>query len=137
MSDMFGALGIAASGMAAERLRLDVTSANLANANTTRGTDGKPYVRQEVALQAGGVQTFSNVLTGVQVAGIVNDPSPPRRVYEPGHPDADANGYVNLPNVNSVTEMTDLIAESRSYEANTQAFETAKTLFAKTIDLLR
>lgn len=137
MSDMFGALGIAASGMAAERLRLDVTSANLANANTTRGTDGKPYVRQEVALQAGGVQTFSNVLTGVQVAGIVNDSSPPRRVYDPSHPDADASGYVSLPNINSVTEMTDLIAESRSYEANTQAFETAKTLFAKTIDLLR
>ena len=137
MSDMFGALGIAASGMAAERLRLDVTSANLANANTTRGTDGKPYVRQEVALQAGGVATFSNVLTGVQVAGIVNDPSPPRRVYDPTHPDADATGYVSLPNINSVTEMTDLIAESRSYEANTQAFETAKTLFAKTIDLLR
>ena len=137
MSDMFGALGIAASGMAAERLRLDVTSANLANANTTRGTDGKTYVRQEVALQAGGVQTFSNVLTGVQVAGIVNDSSPPRRVYDPSHPDADASGYVSLPNINSVTEMTDLIAESRSYEANTQAFETAKTLFAKTIDLLR
>ena len=137
MSDMFGALGIAASGMAAERLRLDVTSANLANANTTRGTDGKPYVRQEVALQAGGGETFSNVLTGVQVAGIVNDSSPPRRVYDPSHPDADASGYVSLPNINSVTEMTDLIAESRSYEANTQAFETAKTLFAKTIDLLR
>jgi flagellar basal-body rod protein FlgC len=137
MSDMFGALGIAASGMAAERLRLDVTSANLANADTTRGVDGKPYVRQEVALQAGGVASFSSVLTGVQVAGIVDDPSPPRRVYDPSHPDADANGYVNLPNVNSVTEMTDLIAESRSYEANTQAFQTAKTLYSKTIDILR
>jgi flagellar basal-body rod protein FlgC len=137
MSGIFGALGISASGMAAERLRLDVTSANLANADTTRGANGKPYVRQEVALQAGGVSSFSNVLTGVQVAGIVNDPSPARRVYDPSHPDADANGYVSLPNVNSVTEMTDLIAESRSYEANTQAFQTAKTLYAKTIDLLR
>ena len=137
MGGIFGALGISASGMAAERLRLDVTSANLANADTTRGANGKPYLRQEVALQAGGVPTFSNVLTGVQVAGIVNDPSPPQRVYDPSHPDADANGYVNLPNVNSVTEMTDLIAESRSYEANTQAFQTAKTLYAKTIDLLR
>ncbi len=136
MSGMFGALDIAASGMAAERLRLDVTSANLANADTTRGANGQPYVRQEVALQAGGVTSFSNVLSGVQVAGIVNDPSPPRRVYQPGHPDADANGYVNLPNVNSVTEMTDLIAESRSYEADTQAFQTAKTLYSKTLDLL-
>jgi flagellar basal-body rod protein FlgC len=136
MSDIFGALGISASGMAAERLRLDVTSANLANADTTRGTNGQPYVRQEVALQAGGVASFSNVLSGVQVAGIVNDPSPPRRVYDPSHPDADANGYVNLPNVNSVTEMTDLIDESRSYEADTQAFQTAKTLYSKTLDLL-
>jgi flagellar basal-body rod protein FlgC len=137
MGDMFGALDIAASGMSAERLRLDVTSANLANADTTRGVDGKPYVRQEVALQAGGVASFSNVLSGVQVGAIVNDPSPGRRVYDPSHPDADTNGYVNLPNVNSVTEMTDLIAESRSYEANTQAFQTAKTLYAKTLDLLR
>jgi flagellar basal-body rod protein FlgC len=136
MGDIFGAIGIAASGMAAERLRLDVTSANLANADTTRGVDGKPYVRQEVALQAGGVSTFSDMLTGVQVAGIVNDPSPPRRVYDPSHPDADANGYVNLPNVNSVTEMTDLIAESRSYEADTQALQTAKSLYSKTLDLL-
>jgi flagellar basal-body rod protein FlgC len=136
MSGIFGALGISASGMAAERMRLDVTSANLANADTTRGVDGKPYVRQEVALQAGGVASFSNTLSGVQVAGIVNDPSPPRRVYEPNHPDADKDGYVNLPNVNSVTEMTDLIAESRSYEADAQAFQTAKTIYSKTIDLL-
>jgi flagellar basal-body rod protein FlgC len=136
MSGLFGALGISASGMAAERMRLDVTSANLANADTTRGPNGQPYVRQEVALQSGGVATFSNVLTGVQVSGIVNDPSPPRRVYEPNHPDADKNGYVSLPNVNSVTEMTDLIAESRSYEADAQAFQTAKTIYSKTIDLL-
>ena len=88
MSDIFGALGISASGMSAERLRLDVTSANLANADTTRGANGQPYVRQEVSLESGGVSAFSNVLTGVQVAGIVNDPSPPRRVYEPNHPDA-------------------------------------------------
>ena len=77
------------------------------------------------------------MLGGVQVAGIVDDPSPPRRVYDPGHPDADAQGYVTLPNVNSVTEMTDLITESRSYEANTQALQTAKTLYSKTLDLLR
>lgn len=136
MSDIFGALAISASGMAAERMRLDVTSANLANADTTRGPDGRPYVRQEVSLEAGGASSFSNVLTGVQVSGIVDDPSPPRRVYEPNHPDADANGYVSLPNVNSVTEMTDLIAASRSYEADAQAFQTAKSIYSKTIDLL-
>jgi flagellar basal-body rod protein FlgC len=147
---LFGALGISASGMAAERLRMDVTAGNLANADTTRGANGGPYQRQEVVLQAAGDQSFSNALTmaqsgaqsgaepnGVQVAAIVADPSPPRRVYDPGHPDADAQGYVTLPNVNTVTEMTDLIAESRSYEANAQALQSAKTLYTKTLDILR
>lgn len=134
---MFGALRIAASGMAAERLRMDVTSANLANANSTRGADGKPYQRQEVVLQAAQGQSFDDVLNGVEVAGIVKDTAPGRRVYDPSHPDADAQGYVTLPNVSSVTEMTDLITESRSYEANTQAMQTAKSLYTKTLDILR
>jgi flagellar basal-body rod protein FlgC len=137
MTDLFGAIGISASGMAAERLRMDVTSANLANADTTRGPDGRPYQRQEVVLQAGGGPSFGDVLSGVQVAGIVGDPAPGRRVYDPGHPDADAQGYVTLPNVNTVTEMTDLITESRGYEADTQALDTAKAMYTKTLDLLR
>jgi flagellar basal-body rod protein FlgC len=134
---IFGAFRIAASGMAAERVRMDVTSANLANADTTRAANGGPYVRQEVVLQASPGQSFSDVLNGVQVAGIVNDPSPGRKVYDPGHPDADAQGYVTLPNVNSVTEMTDLITESRSYEANTQAMQMAKNMYTKTLDVLK
>lgn len=139
MSGLFGALGISASGMSAERLRMDVTAANLANADTTRGVDGKPYQRQEVVLQeAGGSgSSFSDVLNGVQVSAIVSDPTPGRKVYDPGHPDADAQGYVTLPNVSSVTEMTDLIDESRSYEANTQAMQTAKALYTKTFEVLR
>jgi flagellar basal-body rod protein FlgC len=140
MSSMFGALGISASGMAAERLRMDVTSDNLANADSTKGADGQPYQRQEVVLQAGG-QSFSDVLggvqAGVQATGIVSDPSPGREVYDPSHPDANAQGYVTLPNVNTVTEMTDLITESRSYEANVQAMNTAKQLYLKTLDVLR
>ena len=134
---LFGAIGISASGMAAERLRMDVTSANLANADTTRGPDGKPYQRQEVVLQAGGGQTFGDVLSGVEVSGIVGDPTPGRRVYDPGHPDADAQGYVTLPNVNTVTEMTDLITESRGYEADTKALEAAKAIYMKTLEILR
>lgn len=137
MSGLFAALRIAASGMSAERLRMDVTAANLANANSTRGPNGQPYQRQEVVLQAAGDGSFANVLNGVQVAGIVNDPSPARRVYDPGHPDADAQGYVTLPNVNSVTEMTDLITETRSYQANTQALQMAKSLYTKTLEVLR
>jgi flagellar basal-body rod protein FlgC len=140
VSNLFGPLNISASGMAAERLRMDVTSSNLANADSTSGANGQPYQRQEVVLQAGG-QRFADVLgnaqAGVQVAGIVNDPTPGRQVYDPSSPDANAQGYVTMPNVNTVTEMTDLITESRSYEADTQAMQTAKQLYLKTLDLLR
>ena len=143
----FGGLEISASGLTAERLRMDVTAGNLANAQTTQGANGQPYRRREVVLQeaqpAGG--SFGSILAsasaspvnGVQVAGIVEDPSDPRRVYDPGHPDADAQGYVTLPNVNPVTEMVDLISASRSYEANVTAMQSAKTLFSKTLELLR
>jgi flagellar basal-body rod protein FlgC len=140
VSNLFGALNISASGMTAERLRMDVTSDNLANADSTTGANGQPYQRQEVVLQAGG-QSFADVLgnaqAGVQVSGIVNDPTPGRQVYDPSNPDANPQGYVTMPNVNTVTEMTDLITESRSYEADTQAMTTAKQLYLKTLDLLR
>jgi flagellar basal-body rod protein FlgC len=148
---LFDALDISGSGLSAERLRMDVTAENLANAQTTRGANGQPYRRKEVVLeQAGGAQgAFGPVLgaamapdsaaapRGVQVAAIVQDSAPNRRVYDPGHPDADRNGYVSLPNVDSVTEMVDLISESRAYEANVTAMQTAKTMFSKTLDLLR
>jgi flagellar basal-body rod protein FlgC len=149
---LFDAIDVAGSGLAAERLRMDVTAGNLANAQTTQGADGQPYRRREVVLQeaqpAGG--SFGSMLTdavagtssaspvnGVQVSGVVEDQSAPRRVYDPGHPDADAQGYVSLPNVNPVTEMVDLIGASRSYEANVTAMQSAKTLFSKTLELLR
>jgi len=134
---LFGALGISASGMSAERLRMDVIAENLANANTTKGADGQPYQRKEVLLQQAQGQSFGDVLAGVQVAGIANDPSPMKKVYDPGHPDADAQGYVTMPNVNPVTEMVDLITASRSYEADTQAMNTAKTMYTKALDIIR
>ena len=133
---LFDALNVSASGMSAERLRMDVIASNLANANTTRGADGQPYRRQEVILQEKS-PSFGEVLGGVMVAGIVNDPTPPRRVYDPGHPDADKNGYVTMPNVNPVTEMVDLITSSRGYEANVTAMNAAKQMFTKTFDVLR
>jgi len=142
---LFDAIDVAGSGLAAERLRMDVTAGNLANAQTTQGANGQPYRRREVVLQEASGQSFGSLLAsassspvnGVQVAGIVEDPSDPRRVYDPGHPDADAQGYVTLPNVNPVTEMVDLISASRSYEANVTAMQTAKQLFSKTLELLR
>jgi flagellar basal-body rod protein FlgC len=150
---LFDAIDASGSGLTAERLRMDVTSENLANAETTKGADGQPYRRKEVVLQeAGGTPTsFASVLSsiqgggsssagvtnGVTVSGIVEDSTPLKRVYDPGHPDADKNGYVTMPNVNTVTEMTDLISSSRAYEANVTAMQTAKTMFSKTLDLLR
>lgn len=132
---LFDALHIAASGMTAERLRMDVIAENLANASTTRTPDGGPYRRKEVVLEERG--SFTDVLAGVRAAAIVEDPSPPRRVYDPGHPDADAQGYVTLPNVNTVTEMVDLITASRGYEADLQVMTAAKQTFLRTLDLLR
>jgi flagellar basal-body rod protein FlgC len=138
---LFDALDISASGLIAERTRMDVTSQNLANAQSSG------YKRQDVVLrEAGG--GFANVLgkaigasgdsrRGVEVAEVTTDQAEQRRVYDPGHPDADAQGYVRLPNVNAVSEMTDLISASRAYEANVTAMNTAKQMFSKTLELLR
>jgi flagellar basal-body rod protein FlgC len=155
----FDAIGIAASGLTAERVRMDVTSENLANADTTQGANGQPYQRQEVVLQqvgggfsaalsgaignAGTTGTGSGIATsgpaagGVQVAGIVGDPTPDQLVYDPGNPAANAQGYVKMPNVNPVNEMVDMIDESRSYQSDVTAMTTAKTMYEKTLDLLK
>jgi flagellar basal-body rod protein FlgC len=145
---LFGGLEISASGLTAERLRMDVTAENLANAQTTRGANGQPYRRKEVVLQEapgsfgaslskamGGGESGST--GGVQVAGVVQDSSPLKRVYDPGHPDADAQGYVSMPNVDTVTEMVDLISASRAYEATVTAMNAAKQMFSHTLELLR
>lgn len=133
---MFDSFRISASGMTAQRLWMDVIAENLANANTTRGADGKPYARKQVVLsEIPG--SFESALQGVQVTGVVDDPTPGRRVYDPGHPDADKQGYVTLPNVTPVTEMVDLISSSRGYEADTQAMNAGKAMFLKALDILR
>jgi len=146
---LFDALDISGSGLSAERLRMDVTAENLANAQTTRTATGGPYQRQEVVLAEAQPNNFQTALAGavggpssgtpaggVDVQGIVNDPAPGRLVFDPGNPDANAQGYVRMPNVNTVTEMVDLISEQRSYEANVTAMQTDKTMLSKTFDLL-
>jgi flagellar basal-body rod protein FlgC len=144
----FDAISIAASGLTAQRTRMDVTSENLANADTTQGANGQPYQRQEVVLQQVG-GGFSAALSGamgsaggpvaggVQVGGIVNDPTPDQSVYDPGNPAANAQGYVKMPNVNPVNEMVDMIDESRSYQSDVTAMTTAKQMYEKTLDLLK
>jgi flagellar basal-body rod protein FlgC len=141
---LFGGLEISASALTAERLRMDVVAENLANAQTTRGADGEPYRRKEVVLQerAGSFgASLSAAMNqrggGVEVAGIAEDQTPLKRVYDPGHPDADQDGYVAMPNVDTVTEMVDLIGAQRAYEANVTAMQAAKQMFSRTLELLR
>ena len=147
---MFDAMHISASGLTAERLRMDVIAQNLANANSTTslqpdGTYG-PYRRKEVIFRAidgagssSGISGGSARLPkgGVDIMGIVDDASPLRAVHDPGHPQADANGYVMLPNVNPVTEMVDMMTATRAYEANVTAMNAAKNMALKALDILR
>jgi flagellar basal-body rod protein FlgC len=123
---------------------MDVTAENLANAQTTKGADGQPYRRKEVVLQeipSGGfgsqLATAMGPAGGVEVSGIVQDQTAGKLVYDPGNPDANAQGYVQMPNVDTVTEMTDLIDAQRAYEANVTAMNATKQMFTKTLDLLR
>jgi flagellar basal-body rod protein FlgC len=119
---------ISGSALSAQRQRMDIIAQNIANAETTRTPQGGPYRRQQVvfALDDQG---------GVEVTQVVEDPRPPRLVYQPGHPDADAAGYVALPNVNLVEEMVDMISAMRSYEANVTAVNAAKTMAQRALDL--
>ncbi len=145
---MFQALNISATGMTAQRLRMDILSENIANVKTTRTKDGTPYVRRNVVFQEKDSTSFQAALTtqlklnhnyignGVKVTSIIEDTETPmNRVYEPSHPDADENGYVNYPNVNTVTEMTDLIDASRAYEANITAFNATKAMALKALEI--
>ena len=143
----FDAIGIAATGLTAERTRMNVTAENLANAETTVGANGQPYQRQEVVLQsvgndftstlAGAMNSNAPTPGGVEVSGIVNDPSPDQVVYDPGNPKANKQGYVKMPNVQPVTEMVDLISESNSYQADVTAMQTAKSMYSETLNLLK
>ena len=145
----FDAINVAASGLTAERVRMDVTAENLANADTTQGANGQPYQRQEVILQQVGGSNFQSALAGamgtssgaspggVEVAGIVNDATPDQLVYDPGNPSANAQGYVQMPNVSPVTEMTDMIDEQNSYQADVTAMNTAKTMYTDSLALLK
>lgn len=142
---LFSSLEISASGLSAERLRLDVIANNLANANTTRTAAGGPYRRQAAVFAAREAADFGSVLAGftsgsmagVRVAGIIQDSSPFRAKYDPSHPDANAEGYVSLPNINVVSEMVDMITATRSYEANAQAANATKSMAARALEIGR
>jgi flagellar basal-body rod protein FlgC len=143
---MFTSFDINSSGLTAQRYRMDIISENVANANTTRTGDGTPYVRKVVTFKEKDKQTpFSRVLNksmdkytgeGVKIGGVYKDTQTEMNmVYDPSHPDADENGYVTYPNVNIITEMTNLIDASRAYEANATAFNASKSMATQGLQL--
>lgn len=150
----FNAMNISASGLTAQRLRMDVISENIANVNTTRTIQGGPYRRKTVLFQEIQETPFGQLMRdtverdfgtrrrpplgmGVRVAGVVPDFAHGPMIYDPAHPDADAQGYVQMPNVNIVEEMVNMISASRSYEANITAINTAKSMMQRTLEIGR
>jgi len=141
--DLGATLAISSSGLRAQRLRMDVIAANLANAQSTRTPQGGPYRRRDVVLEAlPEGETFDELLgaapgAAVRVARVVEDRRPPRVVFDPGHPDADGQGYVAMPNVNVMTEMVDLMAATRAYEANVAAVNATKRVLEAALEIGR
>ncbi|MBU3180647.1 flagellar basal body rod protein FlgC [Clostridium psychrophilum] len=142
MNDAFMGMRISSSGLTAERLRMDTISSNVANATTTRGANGKPYIRKIAVFQENLQQeldkttgTYKTSFKGVKSVGIVNDASPLRRVYDPTNPDAGKDGYVSMPNVNITNEMADMVASTRAYEANVSAMAAEKSMFSKALEI--
>ena len=143
---LFSLLSVSASGMAAQRTRAEMLVENLANAETTRTPEGGPYKRKDVVFEARPVESqFASVFeslaspgaTGVGVREIVVDNRAPDRRYLPGHPDADADGYVSFPRINPAEDMVDLMGASRGYQANVAAIAAVKDMIQRSIDLLR
>ena len=141
--NLFGVMELSATALTAQRQRAEVATANLANAETTHTEEGGPYRRKLVVF---GQRTTpfqlaladaGRTVRGVQVREVVEDTAPPVMRYEPGHPDADPNGYVAYPNMNPVTEMADLMSATRSYQANAAAINATKQMIQSSVDLLR
>jgi flagellar basal-body rod protein FlgC len=144
--DFFSSMNVSSSALSAGRTRMNLISSNLANANTTRTPEGGPYKRKDAVYEATPVESrFNQVLDSasvqqlrqVEVSRIVEDQNPPRLQYDPGHPDANPQGYVAMPNVNVVEEMADMIGATRAYEANVTAVQAAKNMALKTLEIGR
>jgi flagellar basal-body rod protein FlgC len=141
----FNSMNISASALTAQRMRMDIISQNMANANTTRTENGEPYRRRVAVLKSIDSAPFSAYLEdakntvggGVRVTSIVEDDSPFKLDLNPGHPDADENGYVRLPNIDEVQEMIDMMTATRAYEANVTAFNATKNMALKALEIGR
>ena len=143
----FNAMNVSATGLTAQRLRMDIIAENIANANTTRTGGGGPFQRRTVVMRESQPAVFSTNLHsamnaqhlrgGVRVSRIATDRTPGPRVHDPAHPDADADGYVHMPNVNIIMEMVNMISASRSYEANVTAMDVTRNMIARTLEIGR
>lgn len=140
---MFDSFAITASGMTAQRLRLNTIASNLANVNTTRTPEGGPYRRKDVVFTSSPLD-FGDVLNatgdkrfvqGVRISSVIEDSRPFKTIYDPSHPDADKKGYVAFPNVNTAEEMVNMISASRSYEANVNAFKAGRGMIKKALEI--
>jgi flagellar basal-body rod protein FlgC len=140
---LFSSLQVSSSGMSAQRTRAELLVENMANSETTRTPEGGPYRRKDVVFSTEPqVSPFSAVFqneigTGVAVADVIQDTSAPERRYMPGHPDADATGYVAFPKMNPAEDMVDLLSASRSYQANIAAISSVKDMITRSIDIMR
>jgi len=133
---LFNVFDIAGSAMTAQSMRLNVVASNMANADSVTSSNGEPYRAKQVVFEARPLNaSMPRGAAGVAVQRVVDDPSPMRLVYDPSNPYADARGYVSLPNVNVVEEMTNMISASRSYQASVEVMNTAKTLVQRTLTL--
>jgi flagellar basal-body rod protein FlgC len=136
------AISVSASGLTAQRKRLEVLVSNLVNANTTQAAGKEPFRRKDVVFAASNPEmnfgaAFENAVQGVEISSVVSDRSEPLKRYEPGHPHADKDGYVSYPNVNPMEEMVNILSATRSYEANLQAVNMAKEMQQKTLEILK
>jgi flagellar basal-body rod protein FlgC len=139
MSTLAGAINASASALDAQRARMEVAVSNMANAESTRGPDGQPYRRREVVLETKGATSMSGHIeaAGVAVSAVVEDQAPFRTRYEPSHPDADADGFVKVPNVDVPEEMVDMLGAARAYQANLTAIGLIRDTVQKALDLAK
>jgi flagellar basal-body rod protein FlgC len=138
--DVSASFSMCGAALTAQRAKMDVITSNLANADVTRTAEGGPYRKKSVALESEPVKdkfdkSLGDALKTVRVAEVTEDASPPRMVHNPAHPDANANGFVAMPNISLVSEMADMIAVSRAYEAMVTAFDATKNMALKTLDM--
>ena len=148
---IFNAINTSSTGLSAERTRMDIISKNISNANVTRTASGAPYRRQMVVFQEkdpsfkevmsqvvnGEIKDYDDKEKGVKITQVVEDKTPFKKIYNPGHPDADENGYVLMPNVEIIQEMVDMITASRGYEANVAAVNASKSMAMKALEIGR